>query len=85
MNIRSKLLISAALSLVFSAVIVVSVFLIIRNINHESAQFRAYNEIVIRTQSLNVLVSRFPIQVDRSHMTQIRKKPMGYRHCCCGR
>jgi PAS domain S-box-containing protein len=71
MKIRSKLLFSAGLSFLLSAVTVLLVFAVVRNLNEESAKRGAYNEIVYKTQGLNVLVSRFPIQTDPNHTAQI--------------
>ena len=72
MRIKNKILLSAAASLVISAVIAFFVFSILRKIQNETARAGVYSEIEDETTALSLLVSGFPSQPDATRIRQIQ-------------
>lgn len=60
MRIKTKIMLSAAVSFMVSAVILLFVYAILREIEHETERIQVYREIRRKTEVLNLSIAQFP-------------------------
>ncbi len=71
MKIRTRILLGAGASLFVSAIVLLMVVFILRDMENDAARSRAYQEIGSEIEALNVLISKYPSHPSPSRIRQI--------------